>query len=204
MQLQVPGVALTVTKTEWFPAGATIPGGRGGAPAATNLPAFCRLDAVIDRRTGAAGVAYGIGFALALPESWNGRFLFQGGGGLNGSVQLPLGGSAAGSQSGLARGFAVVSTDTGHQGTGAFDASFQRDQQASVDFAYAAIGRVADVAKRIISQHYGRPADRSYFAGCSTGGREAMLMTQRYPLYFDGVVSGAPAMRTSYSGKASR
>ena len=116
MQLQVPGVALTVTRSEWLAAGAPIPGGRGGAPVASNLPAYCRLDGAIDRRTGAAGVAYAIGFALALPENWNGRFLFQGGGGLNGSVQPPLGGSAAGGESGLARGFAVVSTDTGHQG----------------------------------------------------------------------------------------
>jgi hypothetical protein len=102
------------------------------------------------------------------------------------------------------RGFAVASTDTGHQGRGGFDASFMQDQQASLDFAYAAIGRVAEVAKRIVAQHYGKPAARSYFAGCSTGGREAMLMAQRYPTYFDGVVSGAPAMRTSFSGIGDR
>ena len=204
MQLQVPGVALIVTKTEWLASGSPVPGGRGGAPAVTNLPAYCRLDGVIDRRTGAAGVTYGIGFALALPENWNGRFLFQGGGGLNGSVQPPLGGSAAAGNSGLSRGFAVVSTDTGHQGRGGFDGSFRQDQQASLDFAYAAVGRVAEVAKRIIAQHYGKPPDRSYFAGCSTGGREAMLMAQRYPLHFEGVVAGAPAMRTSFSGIGDR
>jgi hypothetical protein len=202
-KLDVPGVTVAVTKTEWFPAGAA-PAGRGGAPSAVKLPAYCRLDGVIDRRVGAAGVTYGIGFALALPENWNGRFLLQGGGGLNGSVQLPLGGSAAGDNPGLARGFAVASTDTGHQGRGGFDASFMMDQQASLDFAYVAIGRVADVAKRLVAQHYGRPAERSYFAGCSTGGREAMLMAQRYPTYFDGVVSGAPAMRTSFSGIGDR
>jgi Tannase and feruloyl esterase len=204
MQLQVQGVALTVTKTEWFPAGTTPPAGPGGGASATKLPAYCRLDGVIDRRTGAAGATYGIGFALALPENWNGRFLFQGGGGLNGSVQPPIGGSAAGSQPGLARGFAVVSTDTGHQGRGGFDATFRQDQQASLDFAYAAVGRVTEVAKRIIAQHYGKPADRSYFAGCSTGGREAMLMAQRYPMHFDGIVAGAPAMRTSFSGIGDR
>ena len=182
-QLQVAGVALTVVKAAWVEAGAPMPGGRAGAPpVATQLPAYCRLDGVIDRRTGAAGTTYGIGFALAMPENWNGRFLFQGGGGLNGSVQPPLGGSAAGGTPGLARGFAVVSTDTGHQGRGGFDASFMQDQQASLDFAYAAVGRVAELSKRIIAQHYGTPPVRSYFAGCSTGGREAMLMAQRYPL----------------------
>jgi hypothetical protein len=203
-QLQVTGVSLAVTRAEWFAAGAPIPGGRGAAPAPSNLPAYCRLDGVIDRRAGASGVTYGIGFALALPENWNGRFLFQGGGGLNGSVQQPLGTSAAGGNSGLARGFAVVSTDTGHQGRGAFDGGFMQDQQANLDFAYSAIGRVADIAKRIIAQHYGKPPDRSYFAGCSTGGREAMMMSQRYPLVFDGVVAGAPAMRTAFSGIGDR
>jgi hypothetical protein len=203
-QLQVPGVALTVTKTEWIAAGPTPPAGPGAAQSATTLAAYCRLDGVIDPRPGTAGATYGIGFALALPESWNGRFLLQGGGGLNGSVQAPVGGSAAGGDPGLARGFAVASTDTGHQGRGGFDASFMQDQQASLDFAYAAIGRVAEVAKRIVAQHYGKPAARSYFAGCSTGGREAMLMAQRYPTYFDGVVSGAPAMRTSFSGIGDR
>lgn len=204
-QLQVAGVALTAVKAEWLPAGAPLPGARGGAaPQPSGLPAYCRLDGVIDRRVGAAGVPYGIGFALALPEAWNGRFLLQGGGGLNGSVQTPLGGSAAGGNSGLARGFAIASTDTGHQGKGGFDGSFRQDQQANLDFAYTAIGRVAEVAKRIIGQHYGQPPNRSYFAGCSTGGREAMLMTQRYPLLFDGVVAGAPAMRTSFSGIGDR
>jgi hypothetical protein len=198
-KLQLPGVALTVTKTEWFAAG-PAPTPAGAPPSAVMLPAYCRLDGVIDRRVGTSGVTFGIGFALALPDNWNGRFLFQGGGGLNGSVQAPLGAQAAGGNPGLARGFAVVSTDTGHQGRGGFDASFLQDQQASLDFAYAAIGRVAEVAKRVIAQHYSKPAERSYFAGCSTGGREAMMMTQRYPTYFDGVVSGAPAMRTNFSG----
>jgi hypothetical protein len=60
------------------------------------------------------------------------------------------------------------------------------------------------VTKRIVAQHYGKAADRSYFVGCSTGGREAMVMAQRYPMYFDGVVAGAPAMRTSFSGIGDR
>jgi feruloyl esterase len=202
-QLQVPGVNLAVTKTEWVPAGSAPPG-RGSAASNVKLPAYCRLDGMIDKRTGAAGATYGIGFAIGLPQNWNGRFLLQGGGGLNGSVQFPLGASAAGTDPGLARGFAVASTDTGHEGKGGFDGSFQQDQQASLDFAYVAIGRVAEIARRIVAQHYGKPAEHSYFAGCSTGGREAMLMAERYPAYFDGVIAGSPAMRTSYSGIGDR
>lgn len=202
-QLQLPGVNLAVTKTEWIAAGSPPPG-RGGAASSVRLPAYCRIDGIIDKRTGTAGAPYGIGFAVALPQNWNGRFLLQGGGGLNGSVQFPLGASAAGTEPALARGFAVASTDTGHEGTGGFDASFQRDQQASLDFAYVAIGRVAEIAKRIVAQYYSKPIDHSYFAGCSTGGREAMLMAERYPAYFDGVIAGSPAMRTSYSGIGDR
>jgi Tannase and feruloyl esterase len=94
-QLQVPGVNLAVTKTEWFPAGSAPPG-RGGPASTVKLPAYCRLDGMIDKRTGNGGATYGIGFAIALPQNWNGRFLLQGGGGLNGSVQFPLGASGAG------------------------------------------------------------------------------------------------------------
>src|SRR5688572_6365524 len=102
-KLQLPGVALTVTKVEWIPAG-PMPAGRGGAPSTVKLTAYCRVDGMLDRRVGVANVTYGTGFALALPENWNGRFLFQGGGGLNGSVAAPIGASAAGERPGLARG----------------------------------------------------------------------------------------------------
>ena len=166
------------------------------------LPAYCRVDGVLDPRTGAEGKSYGIGFALALPDAWNGGFLFQGGGGLNGTVGAPLGGQAAGDSPALARGFAVVSTDTGHKGTGGFDSSFMRDQQAALDFYYVAIGRVAVLAKEMIAWYYGHGAGHSYFDGCSTGGREAMIMSQRYPSYFDGIISGDPAIRTGYSNLA--
>ena len=203
--LQLPGVNLTVTKAGWIPSGPLPAAGpQQAASAPITVPAYCRVDGMIDRRAGAGGVTYGIGFAIALPDAWNGRLLFQGGGGLNGTVQAPIGMAASGGNPGLARGFAVVSTDTGHQGKGAFDASFFQDQQASIDFAYQAVGRVAEVAKRIVHEYYRRPADKSYFAGCSTGGREGMLMAQRYPTYFDGIVVGAPAMRTNFSGIGDR
>jgi pimeloyl-ACP methyl ester carboxylesterase len=198
-KLQIPGVALSDVKTQWFPAGSPPPPEPPYvAPLAVKLPAYCRLDATLDKRTGADGKPYGIGFAVTLPAEWNGRFLLQGGGGLNGSVMPPLGRTGQ-NDAALARGFAVASTDTGHKGQ-VFDAAFMQEQQASLDFAYQAIGRVAALARQIISQHYGKASDRSYFSGCSTGGREAMLMAQRYPTYFDGIVVGAPAMRTNFSG----
>ena len=205
-KLQVAGVALTVVKAGWVEAGAPMPGGRAGAPpVATQLPAYCRLDGVIDRRTGAAGTTYGIGFALAMPENWNGRFLFQGGGGLNGSVQPPPGGSAA---QAARRG-----SPAGSRSSAPIPAPGARGLRRQLHAGPAGEPRLrlrrgwtsrGAVRKRILSQHYGTPPTRSYFAGCSTGGREAMLMAQRYPLYFDGIVSGAPAMRTSFSGIGDR
>ena len=169
--------------------------------ASAKLPAYCRVDGAIDPRTGVDGKSYAIGFALALPDAWNGRFLFQGGGGLNGNVANPTGGNAAGDTPALARGFAVVSSDTGHKGA-VFDAGFMRDQQAALDFYYLAIGKVTVLAKDIIAWYYGRGAEHSYYDGCSTGGREGMIVSQRYPAYFDGVISGDPAMRTGYSNLA--
>ena len=139
----------------------------------------------------------GIGFSLALSDNWNNRFLFPGGG-YNGSVRPPVGTAAAGDNPGLARGFAVVSTDTGHKGS-AFDRTYDVDQQASPDFAQVAVDRVAELAKQIIARYYGQPARYSYFAGCSTGGWEAMLMAQRYPAEFDGVIFRDPAIRTGFS-----
>lgn len=165
------------------------------------LPSYCLASGTIDKRDGAGGKPYAIGFAIALPDKWNGRFLFQGGGGLDGVVRAPLGTQASGNTPALARGFAVVSMDSGHESTpGAlFDATFNSDQEASLDFAYIAVGKVTTVAKQIIAKYYGQPAKHSYFVGCSTGGRQAMLVSQRYPNEFDGVVAGDPAMRTGYS-----
>jgi feruloyl esterase len=204
LKYQATSDTVSITKAEHKAASAPgtlriSPNFPGTVPVA--VPAFCLVEGVIDQRTGADGKPYGIGFALALPDDWSGRFLFQGGGGLNGSVALPLGPQATGDTPALARGFAVVSTDSGHKGS-VFDGSFFRDQQASLDFYYVAIGRVAQLAKQMITAYYGSAARHSYFDGCSTGGREAMIMSQRYPAYFDGIVSGDPALRTGYSNLA--
>jgi len=162
------------------------------------VPRHCRVEGVIDERTGRDGKPYAIGFAVALPAHWNGRFLFQGGGGLNGSVQAPFGGGYAGDRSALMRGFAVASTDSGHKSEG-FDGSFFADQQAALNFLYQAVAEVTVVAKAIVAKHYGKQQDHAYFVGCSTGGREAMMMSQRFPNYYDGIVAVAPAARTSFS-----
>jgi pimeloyl-ACP methyl ester carboxylesterase len=199
--LSLPASTIVIEKAEAVPE--APPGSvqvRPPDPATVGvaLPANCRAHGVIDRRVGGDGRNYAIGFTIALPDRWNGRFLFQGGGGLNGSIRPPLGPQATGEVPALARGFAVVSTDSGHQGAG-FDASFMNDQEAALNFAQASVGKVTMAAKAIIAHYYGQPAARSYFVGCSTGGREGMVASQRYPAEFDGIVAGAPAMRTGHS-----
>lgn len=198
----IPGVKMRIAQAAVVPSG-PAPAMPPAPPIQATLPQYCRVDGVIDERTGRNGKPYAIGFAMALPESWNGRFLFQGGGGLNGAVNPPIGAQAAGSHPALARGYAVITTDSGHKGA-VFDVSFFEDQEATLNFLYQAIGKVAPVGKEIVAAHYGKRAEHAYFVGCSTGGREAMLMSQRYPDYFDGIVAGAPAMRTNFSNLADR
>src|SRR6185312_1618891 len=157
----------------------------------------------INRRNGVGGEEFGIRFVLAMPEKWNNDFLMQGGAGSNGVVMPPLGLNASGDTPGLMRGFAVVSTDTGHKSQHpGFDFGFTKDQQAYLDFAYLANAEVATLSKQLIAQYYGKPPSFSYFSGCSTGGREGMILSQRYPTVFDGIISGDPAMRTGLSNLA--
>src|SRR5689334_9445344 len=138
---KIPGSTMIVTKAQGVPEappGTVQPSPSSPSTVSVALPPNCRADGVIDQRVGVDGKSYAIGFAVALPDRWNGRFLYQGGGGLNGSIRPPLGSQAAGEVPALARGFAVVSTDSGHQGA-VFDASFLKDQEAALNFAQASI-----------------------------------------------------------------
>jgi pimeloyl-ACP methyl ester carboxylesterase len=199
-QFTLPGSDLQISRAEEVAPAApgTVRVSPSRPPLSIAVPAYCLIEGSFERRTGAGGKPYALGFALALPDNWNGRFLFQGGGGLNGAVNPPFGAQAAGDAPALARGFAVVSTDSGHKGAG-FDAAFMQDQLAALNFAHFSVGKVTRLAKQIIAAYYGRPPRYSYFDGCSTGGREAMLGAQRYPEEFDGIIAGAPAMETGRS-----
>jgi hypothetical protein len=171
------------------------------SPAPILLPAHCVVTGVIDKRIGVGGTPYGIHFELRLPTAWNGRFLFQGGGGTNGFV-APAIGRVKGPPA-LAKGFAVVSQDGGHEGQ---DSSFGEDQQARIDMEYRSYEQVTAVAKQVVAAYYGKAADHSYFMGCSEGGREALLVSQRMPLDFDGVVAGDPGfmLGVSFDANANR
>ncbi len=169
----------------------------------------CEVIGYIDPRTGIDGKLYAIGFHLRLPDAWNGRFYFEGGGGTDGNLGNATGGGA------LTSGYAVVSTDAGHDNTIDNDANaggtatFGVDPQARIDYGYNALDKVTETAKTLISDYYGQDIAYSYFVGCSNGGRQGMVASQRFPTYFDGIVAGAPgfnlpraAMAGAWNGQA--
>ena len=127
-------------------------------------PAQCVVRGSAAPHTGTDGKAYETRFELRLPTTWNGRFLYQGGGGNDGAV-APAVGRNTGSfpDTGLQRGFAVVTTDAGHQGG---TPEFALDPVARIDHAYAAHERTYAIATDVLSRYYGRPATRKYFVGC--------------------------------------
>jgi hypothetical protein len=182
-----------IEKAEVVPAG-PIPGSGGNDDL---LPEHCLVQGVLNPRVGAKGQKFGLGFDLRMPTDWNSRFFFQGGGGLDG-VLSPAIGSHMGAfrPSALARGFAVVSTDGGHRSS-MLDGTFALDQQARIDYAYNALDKVTLKAKELIEKYYDAAPTYSYFIGCSNGGRQALMASQRFPLYFDGIVAGDPAIKFS-------
>ncbi len=154
--------------------------------------AHCEVIGNLNPRTGVDGKPYAIGFHLRLPNTWNGRFYFQGGGGTDGALGDALGSGA------LSMGYAVVSTDAGHDNTIDFDpsaggtAAFGVDPQARIDYGYNAVDKVTQTAKILIGIYFDRVIQYSYFVGCSNGGRQGMVASQRFPSYFDGIVVGDP------------
>jgi feruloyl esterase len=181
---------------------AKAPSAGWGSVTSDGMPAHCDISGVIRERTGAYGQHYAVRFRLRLPANWNGRFLFQGGGGTNGIVGNALGPvmpNVPGQPNALERGFAVVSTDTGHDNVLNFDQkrggimAFGHDYPARLELAERSLDSVATVAKHVIAAYFGRAPARSYVVGCSNGGFEGMVFAQRFPDQFDGIVSGAPA-----------
>jgi hypothetical protein len=170
--------------------------------AMNSLPAYCNVVGVIGKRVSTQDpdhFTYGIGFELNLPDSWVGRFEMQGGGGTDGSVGSPLG--SAGSE--LRQGWAVAADDGGHEdrvnplfgwsdddNNAGGSAHFGIDEQARIDYGYNGIEQTATIAKQIIAEYYGQSAQYSYLWGCSNGGRDGMVSSQKFPDTFDGIVSG--------------
>jgi len=127
---------------------------------------------------------------LWIPEgaAWNGKFIQLGNGGFAGAVPVVQFGRL------VRAGYAVSGTDDGHQDTVATNASWaQGHPEKVIDFGYRALKETTDASKALIAAQKGGKITRSYFVGCSDGGREALMEAQRWPADFDGIVAGAPA-----------
>ena len=127
---------------------------------------------------------------LWIPEgaAWNGKFVQVGNGGFAGSIPR---GSFNGP---IKAGYAVSGTDDGHQDPVGTNASWALGHpEKIVDFGWRAVKETTDISKALIVAQKGGKISRSYFSGCSDGGREALMTAQRYPNDFDGIVAGAPA-----------
>ena len=189
---------LRITSADWVAAGSVrARDPQAGREVGEPLPAHCLLRGRLDERTGADGEPYHTGFELRLPAAGNGRLLYQGGGGNDGVLAMAVGrntGALGWADNGLQRGFAAVSTDAGHQSPAP---TFGLDPQAREEHAWRAHWRTATTARALFTQFYGQAPRHSYFIGCSGGGRQGMMFTQRFPELFDGVVAQAPAMRVS-------
>lgn len=158
-------------------------------PATKGIPAHCRVTGVIPNE---------VRFEVNLPLAWNGRLYMYGNGGLAGTPATDPGRQHSRDQA-LRHGFATAYTDTGHDkrvhpgGTFAY-----RNLHKLVDYGFRAVHLTVTTAKTLAQHLYAQPPTYSYFNGCSTGGRQALLAAQRFPNDFDGIIAGAPA--ADYSG----
>lgn len=160
----------------------------------------CLVRGVLDARTGADGKAYAVSFELRLPDDWNARFVHQFNGGNDGAVVPAFGPLLGGDKSdtALGRGYAVVSSDSGHDGSANPDAGlaggarFGFDAEARSDYGYSAVEKLNPVALKLVEAYYDKPIAYSYGVGGSNGGRHAMVEAARMPAAFDGLLVGYP------------
>ena len=171
--------------------------------AGSPVGAHCQVRGEMYRRTSPQdGKSYAIGFEMRMPNDWNGRFFYQANGGLDGNVgtaQGAIGGSAPNFSNALNMGFAVISSNAGHDTPGP---AFGIDAQARLDYGYNAAVKLTPMAKALIASAYGKGPDRSYFGGCSNGGRHTLVATTRLPEQYDGFLAGAPGYRLPLAATA--
>jgi feruloyl esterase len=184
--------------------GATTVGAGTLSVAGQPVPEHCRVTgSAYSHVSPVDGKTYSIHFEMRLPKVWNGRFFHQGNGGIDGSVvtaNTTFGGGALTST--LLQGFAVLSSDAGHSNAQGGPA-FGLDPQARLDYGYQAVGKLTPLAKQAIAIAYGKGPDRSYFGGCSNGGRHTLVAAARYSDEYDGYLAGAPGFNLPLAALAS-
>ena len=158
------------------------------ADAARKLPAYCEVKGFshpVPRSD--------IGVVYRLPEGWNGKLLGIGGGGSAGNVRLdPV------AIDGLRKGYATAQTDGGHPDPDgshvdwAVASKGKPDMVKVADFGNRAMHVMTLIGKDVVAKYYGKAQSKTYYQGCSTGGREGLMEVQRYPTDYDAVITGAP------------
>ncbi|MBZ5644633.1 MAG: tannase/feruloyl esterase family alpha/beta hydrolase [Acidobacteriia bacterium] len=166
----------TMTSAETVSGDFTPP---GGGAAIRGLPSFCRV-AVTLKPTPVSDIKIEVWMPA---QNWNQKMQGVGNGGLAGTISYGALASA------VAKGYAAVSTDTGHVVS---DDSWLPVIEREKDYGYRAIHEMTVTAKAIVEKFYGKAARRSYFNGCSTGGGQGFGEAQLYPADYDGIVAGAP------------
>jgi Tannase and feruloyl esterase len=156
-------------------------------PASGGLPAYCRV---------LGYVRPAINFEIKLPlQGWNGKFYMVGCGGFCGTIDSEAPGFFNAMNFGLRRNYAVSVSDSGHWGASTTDARWAiNNSVAMMDFAQRSVPETARISKVILRAYYETEQKKSYFAGCSTGERMAIMAALRNPKDFDGIISGAPAL----------
>ena len=200
--------ALAVLPVAGFPVPNTVITSAVDTAAGGGLPERCIINGYVNRHNSLVDTcAYQDGFQvqLPLPANWNGRFMMQGGGGSEGSVPTATG--TIGGSTGIAEvsnGYAIASQDGGHENTDMTNCAttnastfgnvneYALDPLGLIGQSYQSIEVTALDAKYLINQYYGRGPNYSYWVGCSTGGRQGMVMSQTFPSFFDGIVAGDP------------
>jgi len=156
-------------------------------PASSDAPEHCRVAGLIQPE---------IRFEVSLPAVWNGRLYMFGNGGYAGEA-LDAPGRAATARRALSHGFATAQMNTGHDALVEPLGTFASSPQKLVDYAYRGVHVTTLTAKRILQAYYDAAPRRSYFDGCSTGGRQGLISAQRFPDDFDGIAVGAPVLNFS-------
>ncbi len=191
------GVATVDTASLMAPSALAV-AERGPTPAATITPATPQYCKLLGRIAPLSAQAPHIHFQVNLPTAWNGRSVQFGGGGFNGVLITGLSLLPAArfdTASPLAQGYATVGTDSGHQNKpGEPPQTFALNDEALLNFADAAYKKVRDVSVALMQRAYGREPEKLYFLGNSEGGREGLLLAQRYPAAFDGIFSRVPVI----------
>jgi len=180
----------TITSATLIPAGSFQAPGTP-APPTVMLPAHCRVAATLTPSSDSH-----IEMEVWMPaENWNGKFQAVGNGGWAGVITY--GGAPQAIPRNMAfaltEGYATASTDTGHVNDGTQGRFAVGHPEKLTDFAYRAVHEMTLASKAIIAAFYGNGPRLSYWNGCSTGGRQALIEAQRFPEDFDGIVAGAPA-----------